>query len=180
MKSLFSLPVLALSALVTISGVMDFRPFDAPGLVTRAQAQQGLLPLGPRPGWSVVNTTHSFAVLSRRLDAAVEAHGMIVVTEASASEGAKGQGIRILGNRIAGVYRNDFARRMLAASVAAGIEAPIRFYLVETQAGQAMLAYRLPSDVFAPYFAEAGSDLKKLASELDVIFAAIARDAIKP
>jgi uncharacterized protein (DUF302 family) len=103
-----------------------------------------------------------------------------VVNVASATDGAKAQGFSIPGNRVVGVYRNDFARRMLKASLPAGIEAPIRFYLVEDTNGGSTLAYKTPSTVFAPYFAKADGDLKAVASELDVIFAEIAADATSP
>jgi uncharacterized protein (DUF302 family) len=104
---------------------------------------------------------------------------MGLVTAASASAGAAGQNIIIPGNRVVGVYRNDFARRMLKASIAAGIEAPIRFYITENSDRTATLSYKLPSTVFAPYFAEGGEDLRKLAAELDQIFARIADEAAK-
>jgi uncharacterized protein (DUF302 family) len=71
---------------------------------------------------------------------------------------------------VVGVYRNDFALRMLEASVPAGIEAPIRFYLTEQEDGTAALSYRLPSTVFAPY---ENDELDALAKELDVIWARI-------
>ncbi|MCB1539879.1 MAG: DUF302 domain-containing protein [Rhodoblastus sp.] len=137
-------------------------------------------PLTARPGWAVKETGYSFDALSERLDKAVDAANMNLVNSASASQGAKAQGIVIPGNRVVGVYRNDFARRMLAASLAAGIEAPVRFYLTENADGHATLAYRLPSDVFAPYFAEGGAPLQKLARELDGIFASIAAQATAP
>ena len=101
--------------------------FAAPSL-----AQVTPAPLTVRDGWAVMPTPHSFPVLVMRLDDAVKAGKMGVVTTASASEGAKAQGFAIPGNRVVGVFRNDFARRMLAASVPAGIEAPIRFYITET------------------------------------------------
>ena len=103
---------------------------------------------------------------------------MLLVTQASASEGAKGQGIAIPGNRIMGVYRNDYARRMLKASVAAGIEAPIRFYVTENPDGTATLSWKTPSHVFAPYMEEGGAELKVLATELDAVFEAIAAKAV--
>lgn len=134
-------------------------------------------PLEASEGWEVLPTAHSFPVLAARLDDAVKASKMAVVTTASASEGAKAQGFTIPGNRVVGVFRNDFARRMLAASVPAGIEAPIRFYLTESADRTATLSYRKPSSVFAPYFDRATSDLKSLATELDAIFSRIAADA---
>ncbi|MFG1260947.1 DUF302 domain-containing protein [Xanthobacter flavus] len=131
-----------------------------------------------RPGWKVFDTTMTFQVLSESLEAAVKSNKMGIVTTASASDGAKAQGITIPGNRVVGVYRNDFARRMLAASLPAGIEAPIRFYIVENPDSTASLAYKTPSTVFEPYLTGAGGDLKALASELDTIFAKIAADTI--
>ena len=137
-------------------------------------------PLVARDGWVVIATPLTFAALSGKLDAAVMANGMNVVNAASASVGAKAQGITIPGNRVVGVFRNDFARRMLAASIPAGIEAPVRFYLTENADGSATLSWRKPSAVFAPYLAEAAPDLRKVADELDGIFAKIGTDATKP
>lgn len=133
--------------------------------------------LEPRPGWKIIETKLSFAALSEKLEAAIKANKMGLVTTASASDGAKAQGITIPGNRVIGVFRNDFARRMLAASLNAGIEAPVRFYIVENADQTASLAYKTPSAVFEPYTKGAGPDLAKVAAELDVIFARIAGEA---
>ncbi len=135
--------------------------------------------VGPRAGWSVIDTKLSFSALVERLEAAVKAEKMGLVTAASASDAAKAAGFTIPGNRIVGVYRNDFARRMLAASVPAGIEAPIRFYVTENPDGTATLSYKTPSTVFAPYLDEGKDALKSLAGELDAIFARIAVAATK-
>ena len=64
------------------------------------------------------------------------------------------------------------------ASVDAGIEAPIRFYVTENEDGGATLSYKTPSHVFGPYFDSAKPDLAVLARELDGIFATIAQKAI--
>lgn len=142
-----------------------------------AAAQGPAAPLAAREGWAMMPTPHSFPVLAGRLEEAVKANKMGLVTAASASEGAKAQGFAIPGNRVVGVFRNDFARRMLAASVPAGIEAPIRFYLTENADGTATLSYRKPSTVFGPYMDGAAPDLKAVASELDAIFDQIAKAA---
>ena len=134
--------------------------------------------LAPRTGWEVRPTSHSYGDLVNRIRDAVKAKGMLVVTQASASAGAKGQGIVIPGNRIIGVYRNDYARRMLAASIAAGIEAPVRYYVTENTDGTGTLSWKTPSLVFAPYMEEAGAALEELATELDTLFAGMAEDAI--
>lgn len=143
-----------------------------------AQAQPAALVEGN--GWIVKPTPHEFSVLVAKVEAAIAANKMGLVNFASASDGAKAQGITIPGNRVVGVFRNDYARRMLAASLPAGIEAPIRLYLTEAANGTSTLSYRSPSTVFGPYLAAAGPDLKTLAQELDPIFAKIVEDAVKP
>ena len=67
--------------------------------------------------------------------AAIAKNGMNLVNRASASDGANGQGVTHRGDAVLGVFRNDFAVRMLWASVDAGIEAPIRLHLVEEPYG---------------------------------------------
>ncbi len=148
------------------------------GLAALAAPAAAESPIAPRDGWEIAATEKSFAALAKDLDAAIKANKMGRVTRASASDGARMAGVEIPGNLVIGVYRNDFARRMLEASVAAGIEAPIRFYVVETDGG-APLAYKTPSAVFAPYVDEGGDALRTLAAELDGIFAKIAADALK-
>ncbi len=128
----------------------------------------------PYPGTRVIKTGLSYAQLVAGLTRAVKNNRMGLVTRASATMGAKKLGIRIAGNMVVGVYHPRFAVRMLKASVAAGVEAPIRFYITENTDGRATLSYRKPSAVFAPY---ENADLDRMAGELDTIFAAIARDA---
>jgi len=129
----------------------------------------------PYPGTNIIRTSHSYQDLVGRLDAAVRASKMGLVTRASATVGAaKALNRTIPGNMVVGVYRPDFAVRMLEASVAAGIEAPLRFYITEEADGTATLTYRTPSAVFAPYEVPA---LDEMARELDAIFAKIAADA---
>jgi uncharacterized protein (DUF302 family) len=131
-------------------------------------------------GWVVRTTAHSYPDLVARLEKAIAANKMGQVNAASASDGARAQGFTIPGNRVVGVFRNDFARRMLAASVQAGIEAPVRFYVTEGSDQRATLSYRTPGAVFAPYLDRAGPDLKAVATELDAIFARIFEDATAP
>jgi uncharacterized protein (DUF302 family) len=116
----------------------------------------------------------SFAALRKNLEAAVQANKMYVVTRASASGGAAGRGITILGNLVIGVYPNDFAVRMLRASIPSGIEAPLRFYVTENSDGTATLTYREPSAIFAPYDS---AELTTMAKELDAIWRRIAAQA---
>ena len=130
----------------------------------------------PYPGTLVVKTPYTFGELRQRLESAVEKNKVYVVTRASASAGAKNRGIKIPGNLVIGVYRNDFAVRMLKASVPAGIEAPLRFYLTENSDGNATLTYRKPSAVFAPY---GSKDLDGLARELDAVWAKIVAETVR-
>ena len=130
----------------------------------------------PVSGYHVTATPHGFGALVKRLNAAIKSNGMFAVTRASASAGASSRGITIPGNMIIGVYRNDFAVRMLEASIPAGIEAPLIFYVTENADGTATLSCRAPSATFAPD----GSDaLDEMAGELDTLFAKIAADAVK-
>lgn len=119
---------------------------------------------------------HGFAALLERLEDAVAANGMAVVAAASASRGAAARGITIPGNAVVMVFRNDYAVRMLEASVPAGIEAPLRFYVTENADGSATLSWHTPSSVFAPYGSAA---LDAMAGELDAIFETIAVDAAR-
>lgn len=129
-----------------------------------------------REGWVVLPTGKSYAELIVAVDAAVASKGMAVVTVASASDGAAKQGIKIAGNRVIGIFRNDFARRLLALSAHAGIEAPVRMYVTESADGKATLSYKKPSHVFAPYVSDA-SGVREIATELDRVFDDIAKTA---
>ncbi len=132
------------------------------------------------PGWKVAKTPHGYPDLVKRLDQAVKAKKMGLVSRASATLGAKkALGKTIPGNMVIGVYRPDFAVRMLEASIPAGIEAPVRFYITENDDGTATLSYRTPSAVFAPY-TDGGEKLRELAAELDAIFERIASQAAAP
>lgn len=134
--------------------------------------------LEPRDGWVILHTDKSFDALVEAVRAAVEIAPIAIVTQASASDGARAQGHTIPGNRVFGLYRNDYARRMLAASVAAGIEAPIRLYVTEDADGTASLSYKTPTAVFLPYLDDGGEDLRALATELDGIFETVAQTAV--
>jgi uncharacterized protein (DUF302 family) len=133
--------------------------------------------VAPRDGWQVFPTSYSYGKLVKRTRSAISKAPIRIVTQASATVGAKSQGIKIPGNIVLGIYRNDYARRMLAASVAAGIEAPIRLYVTENDDKTATLSYKTPSAVFAPYMNEGGAELDELAKELDAVLLDIATKA---
>lgn len=131
-------------------------------------------PLTERPGWAVHKSTLSFQEMLEAVPSAVKAQKLAIVTQAGPTGAAARRGITIPGNRVMGVYNNDFAVRVLNLSTAAMIEAPIRLYVTENEDGTATLSYKLPSYVFAPYFDEGGAELQSIAAELDTKFAAIA------
>ncbi|TNJ44089.1 DUF302 domain-containing protein [Phaeobacter sp. B1627] len=135
--------------------------------------------LQPREGWSIQTSDKGYAALLRDLKSAVKTAGMGLVTEAGPTGAAAARGIILPGNRVLGVFRNDFAVAILALSTAAMIEAPVRIYVTEAADGRATLSYKTPTHVFAPYMAEAGPDLATLAAELDTIFAEIAGAALR-
>ncbi|RDE50082.1 MAG: DUF302 domain-containing protein [Candidatus Accumulibacter meliphilus] len=129
----------------------------------------------PYPGTLSIASPHSFADTVSRLESATEMNHMGLVAKASASAGAAARGEKIAGNAVLMVFRNDYAVRMLAASVAAGIEAPIRLYVTEGRDGKVAITYRTPSSLFAPY---RSAELDVLARELDPVFARIVGEAV--
>lgn len=159
---------------------MSWNPSSA--LVFAACLGIGLAPLMPPSqalaqvdaGYRIVPTKQTFATMQERLSAAIAKAGMNAVTRASASDGAKARGVMIRGDVVIGVFRNDFATRMLEANVDAGIEAPVRIHLVEEPDGTTSLRYHLPSTVFGRYDGEA---IKSLGRELDPIFEQIVSEA---
>lgn len=129
----------------------------------------------PYSGMKVVASKHPFEDLVGRLEKSIAANGMGVVAQASASRAAAGRGVKIPGNAVLMVFRNDYAVRMLKASVPAGIEAPLRLYVTENPDGSTSVSYRLPTAVFAPY---GSPELDAMAKELDPIFEKIVGDAV--
>lgn len=128
----------------------------------------------PLPGTHTAVSAYGFDALAVRLEKAIEANKMGLVAQASASRSAASRGVKIPGNLVLMVFRNDYAMRMLAASVPAGVEAPLRLYVTEDANGKASVTWREPSAVFAPY---GSAELNAMARELDLVFEKIVRDA---
>jgi uncharacterized protein (DUF302 family) len=122
-----------------------------------------------------ITTKRGFDELVAAVEQAVEKHGLLRIATASASRAAAARGITIPGNAVVLAFSNPYALRLLAASVPAGIEAPMRFYVTEAADGTAALTYAKPSNVLAPY---GDARLDELGRELDALFAAIAQDAL--
>lgn len=129
----------------------------------------------PYSGTRMVETGKPFLPYTAVLIDAIKANKFNIVGVACATCAIKGTfGETVPGNRVYLFFRPDFARRMLAASPAAGIEAPIRLYLTESATGTAVVTYRLPSHVFGAYQVEA---LTEMGRELDGHVADILGDA---
>ena len=156
---------------------MIFKSLVFASLLTAFATAASADTIQPRDGWVVIKTSKSFDQLVTDVKTATMAQGMGVVTQAGPTVVAAKRGITIPGNRVIGVFNNDFAVRILATSTAAMIEAPIRFYVTEDDDGQATLSYKTPNHVFAPYTAEGGPDLSNLANELTQVFDKIAQQA---
>ncbi|MEM7692844.1 MAG: DUF302 domain-containing protein [Pseudomonadota bacterium] len=130
-------------------------------------------------GFEVLSSTKGYAALLADLKAAVKDNKMGLVTEAGPTEVAAKRGETIPGNRVVGVFRNDFAVTIIRAAPEAMIEAPIRIMVHENADGTAMLAYKRPSHVFAPYTGgDGGAVVAEAANTLDGLFATIAAAAV--
>jgi uncharacterized protein (DUF302 family) len=122
-----------------------------------------------------LTTERRFDELVAAVEQAVEKHGLVRIATASASRAAAARGITIAGNAVVLAFSNPYALRLLA-SVPAGIEAPMRFYVTEAADGTSALTYAKPSSVLAPY---GDGRLAELGRELDALFATIAQDAVR-
>lgn len=130
----------------------------------------------PYSGTKVIDTGQPFDAYVEKLTASIKANKMGIVSNACATCGAKNIGITIPGNKVLMIFNPRFAVRMLKASEAAGIEAPLRLYVTEQPDGKARLTYRLPSHVFGAYKVAA---LDEMGKELDAIVEKIVNDAAK-
>ncbi len=156
----------SLTRILAPAAMVGLMAFAGPVLAENSQ---------PYSGMQVIETTLPFEPFRQQLLQAIKANKMGVVANACGSCGAKSVGVTIPGNQIIMVFRPDYAVRMLKASEAAGIEAPLRLYLTEQPDGKARLTYRLPSHVFGVYGVPA---LDVMASELDGLLAKIVQDAL--
>lgn len=80
----------------------------------------------PYSGMTIVKTGQPFGKFVQSLGDSIKANKMGLVAQACAHCGAKSIGVTIPENRVFMIFRPDFAVRMLEASEAAGIEAPLR------------------------------------------------------
>jgi len=130
-------------------------------------------------GTRVIVSDHSYWALITRLEAAIKRQKLRVISRASVRGAERQRKFGIPGNMVIGAFRDEYAARILRANVAAGIEAPIRFYITRDENEKTTtLWYRRPSWVLAPYGDESG-DLRALAAELDRVMETIVTEATK-
>ena len=129
----------------------------------------------PHSGTQVIETGKPFLPYVEALKASITDNSFGIIGLACSNCAIKAKfGEEIPGNRVFLIFRPDFARRMLAASTAAGIEAPIRIYVTEAADGTATVTHRLPSHVFGAYEVPALTDM---GGELDMLVAKVLADA---
>lgn len=127
----------------------------------------------PYPGTVTVETGKPFVPFVEAFAKSIAANGFNVVGIACANCAIKAAfDETVPGNRVFLFFKPAYARRMLAASVASGIEAPIRVYATEATDGTARVTYRLPSAVFGAYQVPALAELgRELDADVDRILA---------
>ena len=146
------------------------------GLVVLLLALSGGLPPAVAQDARITATSRApFAKVAQALEAAVGEEKMGLVCHANAQAGAAARGVKIRGNQVLMVFRNDFAVRLLSADPRAGFEAPIRIYVYENADGTATVTYLPPSAVLAPY---GHPEVRAVAAELDPIFKRIVDRAL--
>lgn len=130
----------------------------------------------PYSGTVTVASGKPFLSYVGALETAIGGHGFNMVGLACATCAAESLGVKVPGNRVFLFFKPPYAVRMLEASTAAGIEAPIRLYVTERPDGTAEVTYRLPSHVFGAYQVPA---LDALGADLDRDVASILAAAAK-
>jgi uncharacterized protein (DUF302 family) len=129
----------------------------------------------PYSGMVKVETGKPFEDFAKAVAPAIKQHDFNIVGVACGSCAVKSLGKTIPGNRVFFFFAPRYAIRMLTASTAAGIEAPLRFYVTENSDGTASVTYRLPSHVFGAYEVP---ELTLMGKELDKMMTTILASAL--
>jgi uncharacterized protein (DUF302 family) len=129
----------------------------------------------PYSGMVTVGTQKPFKAFVKQVRPAIKKYKFNIVGVACGSCAVKSLGKTIPGNRVFFFFAPRYAARMLASSTAAGIEAPLRFYVTEGPDGAATVTYRLPSHVFGAYETPA---LTAMGKELDKVMTTILAAAV--
>jgi len=123
----------------------------------------------------VVTSRAPFGKVAAAIEQAAADQKMGLVCHADAQQGAASRGVKIPGNQVFLVFRNDFAVRLINADPQAAFEAPMRIYLYENRDGTATLSYVKPSALLRPY---THPEVARVGAELDPIFEKIAAHAL--
>jgi uncharacterized protein (DUF302 family) len=141
----------------------------APGQQSIAAETEGEF-VGPYPGTVSWQTDFGLHELVARVQKAVGANGLAVVyTQFTTGKTGGPRTALVL------VSGKGLAERMIAAEPLAGMEAPIRLWIVEHEDHRASLIYRTPTSILAIYD---NGDLDSLGAELDQVFAKIVEESI--
>jgi len=144
-------------------------------------AMLGLVFIAGRPpalaqdGRVVLTSRGPFDKVAAALEQAIANQKMGLVCHANAQQGAASRGVKIPGNQVFLVFRNDFAVRLINADPRAAFEAPMRIYLYENRDGTATLSYARPSALLRPYTHQ---EVARVGAELDPIFERIVAQAL--
>ncbi|MFQ5947162.1 MAG: DUF302 domain-containing protein [Anaerolineae bacterium] len=126
-------------------------------------------------GKVVLSSKASFSKVAAAMLKAITNQGMGLVCHANAQQGAAYRRVKIPGNQVFLIFRNDFAVRLINADPRSAYEAPIRIYLYENPDGTATVNYIKPSVLFEVY---SHPEVAKVGAELDPIFEKIVREAL--
>ncbi|GGF09395.1 hypothetical protein GCM10011611_13590 [Aliidongia dinghuensis] len=137
----------------------------APALADESEPES----VGPYPGTISLQTGYPQADTVRRLEKSVRANGLTLV--ATVNSGGRGQ----TGASVILVSSGDYWGRILRVDQLAGMEMPIRLYVVDNGNRTSAVVYRTPSSIFALYDMP---ELDRLAGELDQVFAKVIDDAV--
>jgi uncharacterized protein (DUF302 family) len=125
---------------------------------------------------AIVSDLSYWGVITR-LEAAIKRQKLKIISRASVRGTERQKKLGIPGNMVIGAFDDEYTTRILRANVAAGIEAPIRFYITRHPDDKTTtLWYRRPSWVLAPYSDKTG-ELRAVGEELDKIMETIAAEA---
>lgn len=97
----------------------------------------------------------------------IEESGMLLVADIDVQRNAAKRGIETTGNRILEVFRPDYAVKIWAMEIEAGVDIPIRIHIHEDESGGVTARYRGPLEVLSRH----GNDrLTLFAAEIEPVF----------
>ncbi|CAN5471660.1 MAG: DUF302 domain-containing protein [Rubrobacteraceae bacterium] len=108
--------------------------------------------------------------------ASIESSGMLLVADIDVRKNAAKRGIELTGNRILEVSRLDYAARIWAMEIEAGVDIPIRIHVHEDEGGGVTVRCRTPLEVLSRH---GNDELTLFAAELDPVFEKIVCDPMR-